>query len=217
MTRVNKIKALVLLGLILASGVYSVAHACTITQTKWGLRGENCFALKPTISIKQPNVVVSRISPYLNNTEVTVDAFAKNEGDAGTEGLFRFVYGPDGSFDVSGLIEVRDLRGNRIQVWDAYSQSYVNRIRITKRSPRLAPQQTSSANYGLFYLPNRDLNYDVCITITADSKTSSNPKGEVYESNENDNVRYTVERIFPNGGLEDPDMNLQNNRCEQAD
>lgn len=215
MTRVTFFKNFAVLGLLLTANIFGIANACTITQTKWGLRGEDCFALQPSISIKQPNVVVSRVSSFLINTEVTVDAFVKNEGTAGTEGLFTFIYGPDGSFNVSGFIEVRDLRGNRIQVWDAYSQSYVNEIRITQRSPRLAPQQTSSANYGLFYLPNRDLNYDVCITITADSKTSTNPKGEVYESNENDNVRRVVERIYPNNGIEDPDFNLENNRCTQ--
>ena len=174
--------------------------ACELIKTDFGYQVSGPCELRPKLMIKSPNLIVNWVAVYTESgTGLGVDARVVNVGDVGTEGLLvirSMNNRPRGEFD----LEVRmRLIGPGNLPYDIYqnSRGWVSEGVQRRRMGRLAAGASAAANFGIppaaeFSLPDRNQTYKVIMTAQADpvmtgSGASINMRGEVAESNEQDN------------------------------
>ena len=209
--RLTRTARLVLAALVCLGACSGVAGACTVTETKTGLRfAGDCFAF-PEVKRRQPNLVVPFLDAHPNQTSVIMELKVKNTGPVGSEGELGFVllsldgeeHPRGGRFDLMMRVEVRDPDGHIVQIWDEYSGQWHDYLELRERAQRLGPGEAHSYLIGQFHLPDRARNYDICVFAMADPATVALPGGEIWESAENDNRRFGAFRLFPSQGEPD--------------
>ena len=182
---------------VLAAGLsISTTEACTLWEDKYGLRG-NCrladllkeYELvvqftQPPIQIQLPNLRLDKIKFETVGQQVDLFVDVENAGPRDAR-----------DYDVITMVSVIDPQNPSQLVG---SQSF------SARFPALIAGDEHRGYLGTISLPNRNQDYDLSVTAMADPPTQALPGGEIWESNEQDNSKMEVCRVYG----PDPDFSV---------
>ncbi len=183
---------------ILAVGLsLSAAEACTVWQDKYGLRGDcrlgdllKKYELaiqisQPIIQIQLPNLQIDKIKFEIYGREVDVFVDVKNVGTRDAR-----------DYDVIAMVSIINPQN---------PSQPIGGQAFSTRFPALVVGDEHRDYLGTIILPDRNQDYDLSVTGMADPPTQTLSGGEIWESNEQDNSKMEICRVYgPN-----PDVSVQ--------